>query len=196
MADIRTESAGEWLRTALILAAAIGLAQASANVALAHKGKLPTDALSLVRQAAALLAQDPKMTAEVKERLDAALTSRDPRGVNLANVEQARSALASGDILATRRLLADAIVPVSAGTPAPSMPPSTSTTAGTIPMPPAASPPGSAEAVRPATAEQMATMKMAEPLVSRYTGTLGESTTVLVGLVLVVAGLVMLRRGR
>lgn len=65
-----------------------------------------------------------------------------------------------------------------------------------MPMPPAAAPPGSAEAVRPATAEQMAMMKMAEPLVSRYTGTLGESTTVLAGLVLVVAGLVMLRRGR
>lgn len=73
MADVRTESAGEWLRTALIIAAAIGLAKASAGVALAHKGKLPTDALSLVRQAAALLAQDPK--------------------------------LASGDILAARRLV-------------------------------------------------------------------------------------------
>jgi len=59
----------------VIAALGLVLAQGSADIALAHKDKFPPNALSLVREAATLLAQDPKMQGEVKERLDAALKS-------------------------------------------------------------------------------------------------------------------------
>src|SRR3990170_6575899 len=100
-----------WRRRVVIAALGLVLAQGSADIALAHKGKLPPDALSLVRQAAALLAQDPKMQGEVKERLDSALKSADTRGVDLTKVKQARDALAAGDVPAARRALAEAIPP-------------------------------------------------------------------------------------
>lgn len=165
----------EWLRAALILAAIL-LAEMT-GTALAHKGKLPPDALSLVRQAAALLAQDPKMLAEARERLEAALASEDARGVDLLKVREARDALAAGDMPAARRALTDAVI---AGAPM-SAPPS-----GSAAPPPAAASP----------ADTMAAMRMAEPLVTRFGGSPGELATLLLGLALVGVGVRALRRGR
>ena len=167
-----------WRRRVVIAALGLVLAQGSADIALAHKGKLPPDALSLVRQAAALLAQDPKMQGEVKERLDAALKSADTRGVDLAKVKQARDALAAGDVPAARRALAEAIPPP--GTPAPAVP--------SVEPPP--------QPQQSSTPDPMAAMKMAEPLVVRVGRTSAEIGALIVGLALVVVGLVALRGGR
>ena len=171
----------------------------SIDVALAHKGKLPNDALSLVRQAAALLAQDPGMLAEVRERIDAALKATDVRGVDLARVRQARDALAAGDIPAARRALAEAVIPAASTPPAPPTqpvtPPQPGTTPGTPPIGPLAPGPGAAQEQRAPAPDAMAAMKMAEPLAARYGGTPTEVITVLAGLALIAVGLVGLRRG-
>lgn len=95
-----------WIGVARTVAAVILLATVPVGTALAHKDKLPSDALSLVRQAAALLAQDPKMQAEARERLEVALASKDVRGVDLTRIRQARDALAVGDIAAAPRAAA------------------------------------------------------------------------------------------
>ncbi len=50
-----------WPALVLLAVAGAALVQASSGTALGHKDKLPEDALSLVKQWAALLAQDPKM---------------------------------------------------------------------------------------------------------------------------------------
>ena len=160
------------------LAVGIVLMGGSNGVALAHKDKLPPDALSLVRQAAALLAQDPKMSGEAKERLEAALKSKDPLGVDLAKVRQALDALTARDIPRARRALAEATAPSASGPPSPQPSPGMVPGMGTAPA-----------------ADAIAKMKMAEPLIARYEGTSAEVTTLLAGLVLVVAGVIMLRRG-
>ena len=179
-----------WRRRVVIAALGLVLAQGSADIALAHKGKLPPDALSLVRQAAALLAQDPKMQGEVKERLDAALKSADTRGVDLVKVKQARDALAAGDVPAARRALAEAIPP---GTPAPAVPSVESPPQPRVtPMPGPGAPPKQPSP----TPDPMAEMKMAEPLLVRFGGTSAEIGALMLGLALVVVGLVALRGER
>ncbi len=169
----------------------------SSGVALAHKDKLPTDALSLVTQAAALLAQDPKMSGEAKERLEAALKSKNPRGVDLVKVKQALDALAARDVSGARRALIEATATPAAGTPV--LPPRSgaSPDAASPSAPgPSSSMPGAVAEQRPQVPDAMAQMKMAEPLVARYGGTPGEVTGVVTGLALVVVGFVMLiRRG-
>src|SRR3990172_3292911 len=103
-----------WVAAGILAAGLVGLA---AGGALAHKGKLPEDALTLVRQAAALLAQNPGMTGEVRERLQAALKSKKPAGVHLDQVAEALRALEKRDVAGARRLLLAAIMP--AGMPMP-----------------------------------------------------------------------------
>src|SRR4030067_3019779 len=84
----------------LITAALLGLLP---GAVLAHKGKLPDDALTLVRQASALLAQNPGMTGEVRERLEAALKSKKTEGVRLELVADALQALKQNDPPVARR---------------------------------------------------------------------------------------------
>lgn len=185
-----------WICLALTAVLGALLVQGQMDIALAHKGKLPKDALTLVRQAAALLAQDPRMIAEVRERLDAALQSADSGAVDLAKVRQARDALAAGDILAARRALVDAIgagTPSPPGAPARSVPlPRSGATPGTMPVGPPSPEPGGLPQQQPAAVA----MKMAEPLTTRFGGTSAEVATVLVGLALIAVGLVVLRPGR
>lgn len=157
----------------------------------AHKEKLPEDARTLVQQAAALLAQDPAMTDEVEERLEAALKSSKPEGVHVDQVAQAMRALESKDVASARRLLTEAIMP--AGMP---MPPvdlrrnvSTAPPAATItPSLPSAQPssPPSVEVA----------MKMAEPLRSRFTRTASEDLLLAAALMLIAVGLASLWRAR
>jgi hypothetical protein len=160
----------------------------SAGHALAHKGKLPDDALALVRQAAALLAQDPTMLGEAMERLGAALNTKNTAGVDLVKVRQAREALLARNIPATRQALAEA-VPSGPSAPPPMSP-------GGAPPAAQPSPPGVASEPRAAPPDPMAQMKMAEPLVVRYAGAPAETAIVLVGAALAVVGVASLRRGR
>ncbi len=194
----RTRAAQRRRSWALLGALAVGIALVggSSGVALAHKDKLPPDALSLVRQAAALLAQDPKMSGEAKERLEAALTSRDPRGIVLAKVTQALNALAARDIPGARRALAEATAMPEAGSPAAPTQPGTSPQTASPPAPRPSPVPGVAPEQRPSVPDAMARMKMAEPLAVWYGGTPGELTALVAGLAFVVVGFVTLfRRG-
>lgn len=164
-----------------------------AQAGLAHKGKLPEDALTLVQQASALLAQNPGMTAEVRERLQAALKSRKPEGVNLDQVAEALRALERRDIATARRLLAASIMPATMPMPpqAPRRPP------GQPPAPPEAPPPPAAPlpaAQAPPSVEEA--MKMAEPLRVRFTGSRAEIGILAAGLLLIALALVSFWRDR
>jgi hypothetical protein len=186
------------MRAARTVAAAILLVTVPAGTALAHKSKLPSDALSLVRQAAALLAQDPKMQGEARERLEAALASKDVRGVDLTQVKQALDALAAGDIPAARRALTGAVISGTASTAAPPEAAASGSgpAAGMAPM--TAGPSGSTVA-QPAVsspADTIAAMKMSEPLVARFGRSPGELATLFVGIALIAVGLGALRRER
>ncbi len=184
-----------WGIVSLMTAVLLGL---PAGGALAHKGKLPEDALTLVRQASALLAQNPGMTGEVRERLQAALKSKKPAGVHLDQVAEALRVLDKKDVGTARRLLMAAIMP--AGMPMPpegpgrtapraAAPPS----AAPLPSPPPAvasgQPPGVQLSVEVA-------MKMAEPLQARFTGSKAENAILAGGLALVGFGLFLLGRTR
>lgn len=160
---------------------AIALVLAASAPALAHKEKLPKDALTLVRQASAILAKDRKMAGEARERLDAALLSSDPRGVRMEFVHEARAALEAGRVEEARRLLARALLPAPA--PRPAKPKGASGPATSVPPPPAP---------RPQTTEER--MRMDQALAPRYTGSAPEIGTAAAGVALLVAGLLGLRR--
>ncbi|MDR5694602.1 MAG: hypothetical protein QN198_01450 [Armatimonadota bacterium] len=163
---------------------ALGLVFTLAGGSLAHKGKLPQDALTLVRQASALLAQNPKMVREARERLEAALKSKKPEGVNLSKVAEALQALKTSDIPTARRLLAESTI--AAGPPKPPQGPRRTA----IPVPP--------PSTQPVPVEQPAevAMKMSEPLRSQFTGSAVEVAILVVGLVSIGVGLVSLWRSR
>ncbi len=160
-----------------------GLLVVATGAGLAHKGRLPEDALTLVRQASALLAQNPAMTGEVRERLEAALESRNPEGVRLDQVAEALRALDNSDIAATRRILMLSMMP--AGKP---MPP-----AGPTHVPPS-SPGRPPSPSRPPSVD--AAMKMAEPLRVRFTGSTAEIMILAAAVGLIGFGLLSLWRGR
>ncbi len=185
-----------WGIVSLVTAVLLGL---PAGGALAHKGKLPEDALTLVRQAAALLAQNPGMTGEVRERLKAALKSKKPAGVHLDQVAEALRALDKKDIGTARRLLLAAIMPYGMPMPpegpgrtaprAAASPPS----AAPLPSPPPAGVSGQPPAVQ---LSVEVAIKMAEPLRVRFTGTKAENAVLAGGLGLVGFGLFLLGRTR
>jgi hypothetical protein len=159
-----------------------------ASGVLAHKGKLPEDALTLVRQASALLAQNPAMTAEVKERLEAALKSKRPQGVDLPAVSAALRDLNAKDIAGARRLLLAAITP--AGMPTPPQ--------GVRRAPVPAEPPSASRV--PAAPVQLAppprdvVVSLGEPLQVGFAGSTAETVILSVALALIGAGLTLLRR--
>jgi len=165
-------------RLAALALLAAALALIPAGEALAHKRKLPEDALTLVRQAAALLAQNPGMTGEVRERLQAALKSRKPEGVRLEQVAEALRALDRRDMAAARRLLAAATMP--AGMPMPPPGPVGSAPAGEQQAPPSVE----------------AAMQMSEPLRARFGGSTVEILLLAAGIGLAGLGLFLLRPGR
>lgn len=172
----------KWLMIGVMTASLLAL---TATGVMAHKGKLPVDALTLVRQASALLAQDPTMTGEVRERLQAALKSKKPEGVRLDRVAEALRALEKKDIAAARRLLMASMMP--AGMP---MPPEGPRRA--VPQAPVAPP--SAPPARPPSVD--AAMKMAEPLRARFTGSAAEIVILASALALIGVGLTSLWRSR
>src|SRR3972149_4954735 len=97
-----------WVAAGILAAGLVGL---PAGGGLAPKGQLAGGALTLVRQASALLAQNPGMTGEVRERLQAALNSKKPAGVHLDQVAEAIRVLDKKDGGTARRLLLAAIMP-------------------------------------------------------------------------------------
>ena len=175
-----------WMTAGLVVAGLVGL---SAGSALAHKGKLPEDALTLVRQAAALLAQNPAMTGEVRERLQLALKSRKPAGVHLDQVAEALRALDNKDIGAARRLLTAALMP--AGMPMPPEGPGRPAAQAKVAPPPSPAGPPPAVQLSLETA-----MKMAAPLRVRFTGSRTETSVLATGLAFVGLGLFLLGRSR
>ena len=184
-----------WGIVSLMTAVLLGL---PAGGALAHKGKLPEDALTLVRQASALLAQNPGMTGEVRERLQAALKSKKPAGVHLDQVAEALRVLDKKDVGTARRLLMAAIMP--AGMPMPpegpgrTAPSAASTPPSAAPLP---SPPAGASGQPPVVQLSVeVAMKMAEPLQARFTGSKAENAILASGLALVGLGLFLLGRTR
>lgn len=167
---------------------AVMLAAEPATGALAHKGKLPEDALTLVQQASALLAQNPGMTGEVKERLQAALKSKKPEGVDLQAVSAALQALDNKDTAGARRLLMAAITPP--GMPKPPR---------AVRRAPAPSGPSTAPAVPPAAEPAVpppvdVAMKMAEPLQVQFARSTVETVLLAVSLALIGLGLTSLWR--
>jgi len=184
-----------WGIVGLVTAVLLGL---PIGAVLAHKGKLPEDALTLVRQASALLAQNPGMTGEVRERLQAALKSKKPAGVHLDQVAEALRTLDKKDVGTARRLLLAAIMP--AGMPMP--PEGPGRTAPSAAAPPSAAPlpsPPPAVASGQPPAVQLSVevaMKMAEPLQARFTGSKAENAILAGGLALVGFGLFLLGRTR
>lgn len=192
------------LAAVALLAAAVALIPAGA--ALAHKGKLPEDALTLVRQAAALLAQDPGMTREVRERLQAALKSRKPEGVHLERVAEALRALDRRDVAAARRLLAAAIMP--AGMPMPPLGPDGSAAlpaaqgraspppAAAVPVPLPVRPPAAPVGEQQAPPSVEAAMQMSESLRARFGGSTVEIVLLAAGVGIIGLGLFFLRPGR
>jgi len=182
----------KWLMIGAMTASLLALAAAAV---MAHKGQLPGDALTLVRQASALLAQNPTMTGEVRERLQAALKSRKPEGVRLNQVAEALRALEKKDLTAARRLLIASIMP--AGMP---MPPEGSRRP--VPQAPVAAPsappvPARAPAVQPAAPPSVdMVLTMAEPLRARFTGSAAEIVILASALALIGVGLTSLWRSR
>src|SRR3990170_1450201 len=177
-----------WVAAGILAAGLVGLA---AGGALAHKGKLPEDALTLVRQASALLAQNQGMTGEVRERLQAALKSKKPAGVHLDQVAEALRVLDKKDVGTARRLLMAAIMP--AGMPMPpegpgrTAPSAASTPPSAAPLP---SPPAGASGQPPVVQlSGEVAMKMADPLQARFTGAKAENAIRASGLALVGLGL-------
>lgn len=179
----------KWLATGVTAAA---LLLAAGNV-MAHKGRLPEDALTLVRQASALLAQNPSMTGEVRERLEAALKSRKPEGVRLDQVAEALHALENSDIAAARRILMLSMMP--AGRPMPPAGP-THVPPSSPGRPPSPSTPDRSPGVEPSGPPSVdAAMKMAEPLRVRFAGSTAEIMILAVAVGLIGFGLLSLWRG-
>jgi|GEM_PF-3726649 len=164
-----------------------------ATGALAHKGKLPEDALTLVRQASGLLAQNPGMSGEARERLEAALTSKKTAGVNLEQVREALAALEKRDIAAVRRLLLAAIAPTVVPQPSEGTKPPASTPAPVVGPIPSPAPP----APMPMSPPQMElAMRMAEPLKVGFTRSTVETVLLAVSLALIGFGVAALWRSR
>ncbi len=171
----------------------LALLALATGAGLAHKGRLPEDALTLVRQASALLAQNPAMTGEVRERLEAALKSRKPRGVRLEQVAEALRALERQDIAAARRLLMISIMPD--GMPVPLENPGAASQMPAVPSPVSPTPaPPRVQHSKPSSVT--AAMAMAESLRMRFTSSRAEVAILVLALVLVGLGLTSLWRTR
>lgn len=181
----------KWVLTGFLSATLLVLTTGSVT---AHKGRLPEDALTLVRQASALLAQNPAMTGEVRERLEAALRSNKPQGVHLDQVEEALRALKQQDIARARRLLMASMMP--AGMPMPLGSPRAASQMPVVPIP--ISPTVVRPPAQPSDRSSVdVAMKMAAPLRPRFTGSTAEIAILGVALALIGLGLVSLwhRRG-
>jgi hypothetical protein len=197
---MRLLAEGGQMRYGLCVASVLVLLVLASSPARGHKGKLPSDALTLVRQAAGLLAQNPGMRGEARERLQAALRSNQTQGVHMDQVAQALRALERNDISSARRLLTASMMPAGMAMP-PSGPRRSSASsspppapAQSVPQPPSGQMPAG-EMTPPGTPPTIETaMRTAQPLRSRFGGSPAEIVLLIVGALVAGAGVVTLRR--
>ena len=104
-----------------------------ATPAYAHTGEQSEEASQLVRQAIAIIVNKPSDRMGIEDKINDALDSKVPEGVNLDLVRQAKTAFDAGDLHMTRGYLEESIgarphlgsgLPVAIG----QSPPTTSTT--------------------------------------------------------------------
>lgn len=88
---------------------ALVLALAPATAASAHGDDEPTAAIALARQAIALIVNTPDDADMIADKINDAAESKDTDGVQIPLVDQAKDALAAGDLHETRTLLEQAI---------------------------------------------------------------------------------------
>jgi len=77
----------------------------AAAPAWAHQGAESAKAADLVRQAVALIVNTPANGMAIEDKVNDALNSTQPQGVNLDVVRRAKAALAAGDLHLVRALL-------------------------------------------------------------------------------------------
>ena len=94
-----------WGWSAAATAVAFAAAVTFAVPAYAHEDEAATKASVLVRQAIALIVNTPSDDMGIEDKINDALESKVPEGVDLDVVRQAKQAFASGDMHATRTLL-------------------------------------------------------------------------------------------
>ena len=81
----------------------------AASPAAGHEDEKATKASTLVRQAIALIVNTPDDTMAIEDKINDAVESDDPEGVEIDLVRQAKDALDAGDIHRVRALLEVAI---------------------------------------------------------------------------------------
>jgi hypothetical protein len=81
----------------------------SASAAFAHEEEKNVPSLTLVREAIAIIRAQPELMDSVADKINDALESSDPKGVDLARVRQAQKALEAGNLSQTELLLEQAI---------------------------------------------------------------------------------------
>lgn len=137
------------------LAVAVTLA-VMAGPAWGHGNEESTKAGDLVRQAIALIVNTPKNRMAIEDKVNDALTSKRPEGVNLELVTEAKTALGAGNLHRARALLEVAIGA------RPHM-----TSAEVLPIPQTAGPPGGAEVAGLVTGAESGTNVAADALAAR-----------------------------
>jgi len=83
----------------------MALAAATAPPASAHGGDESQKASDLVRQGIALIVNTPKDTMAIEDKINDAIHSKDPHGVDIDLVRQAKDAFDAGDMHRVRALL-------------------------------------------------------------------------------------------
>lgn len=109
----------------------------SAPLACAHEGDASSEGYLLVQQALGHLVHDPADVAPALEKIDAALAAPDQEGVSVADLQQAKAALRTGNSARGRALLQQSIT-VALSTLKPATGDQTGTTVVLDPLPPRA----------------------------------------------------------
>lgn len=102
------------MKLVLVLIVMLGTFLLSAGEAFGHGGEdealEKTPARALAQQALAFLSQENKAV-EAHERIEAALKSKDRKGVDIASLRRTQAAFDRGDHPAATRLIAEALAP-------------------------------------------------------------------------------------
>ena len=92
-----------------LFAAAVALVLGTAAPAYAHTGEQSKKASDLVRQAIAIIVNKPSDRMAIEDKINDALDSKVPEGVNLDRVRQAKDAFDASDLHHTRGYLEEYI---------------------------------------------------------------------------------------
>jgi hypothetical protein len=94
---------------ALVAFLAVAFVLGSASAAFAHAEEKNTPALTLVQEAIAIIRSQPDLLDNAADKINDALESSDPKGVDLDKVRQAQQTLEAGNLTQTELLLEQAI---------------------------------------------------------------------------------------